>query len=173
MKTEESFYIQILLWAYYRTAAGVGFTENELFDNFNLKNGNGEKYRLYLKLFRDGTNDNHPVIDHFRNEHTETGEVNYWCLSDKGIASAIDYIDLKETRESSAEAKKYATISIWISIILGIISICLVVFQILNTQDVNVTNLPITQKVDIQNEYLRTEAINLPKVQNFWVNNPK
>lgn len=123
MKTEESFYVQILLWAYDKTATGVGFTDNELLTRFDLKNSNGEKYRLYLKLFRDGTNDNHPIIDHFCNKETEAGEVSYWCLSDKGMTSAIDYIDLKEARESSKEAKRLAMWSIWIAVIVGIFQI--------------------------------------------------
>lgn len=132
MKTEESFYVQILLWAYDKTAAGVGFTENELLTHFDLKNGSGEKYRLYLKLFRDGTNDNHPVIDHFYNKQTETGEVGYWCLSDKGMASAIDYIDLKEARESSKSAKAIAVWSIGIAIVVGILQILVALLQLGN-----------------------------------------
>ncbi len=39
MKTEDSFYVQILLWAYDKTAVGVGFTEHELLTHFDLKNG--------------------------------------------------------------------------------------------------------------------------------------
>lgn len=123
MKTEESFYVKILLWAYDKTASGVGFTDDELLNHFDLKNGNGEKYRLYLKLFKTGTNDNHPVIDHFWNKQNSTEEIGYWCLSDKGMASAIDYIDLKEARESSKEAKRLAMWSIWIAVVVGIFQI--------------------------------------------------
>ena len=132
MKTDESFYIKILLWAYEKTSSGVGFTEAEMLKEFDLKNSGGEQYRLYLKLFRDGTNDNHPIIDHFYNKPLDDGsEIGYWCLSDKGMSSAIDYIDLKEARENSESAKCLAFWSIGISIFVGISQILIAVIQML------------------------------------------
>lgn len=130
MKTEESFYVQILLWAYEKTAAGTGFTESELEEKFDLKNNAGDKHKLYLKLFRDGTSDNHPVIDHFYNKHSGLRHDSYFCLSDKGMASAIDYIDLKEARESSATAKEIAFWSIGIAIVVGILQIIIALLQL-------------------------------------------
>jgi hypothetical protein len=111
------------LWAYDRTADGSGFTENELLKEFDLHDGPGEKYRLYRKLFLEGTNDDRPVIVHLYNKQLATGEVGYWCLSDKGMASAIDYLDLKEARESSKSAKEIAFWSIGIAVVVGILQI--------------------------------------------------
>lgn len=131
MKTENSFYVKILLWAYERTASGVGFTEDELFDEFDTIKSSVEKRQLYLKLFRSGTNDNHPIIDHLINKQTDKGEVAYWCLSDKGMSSAIDYMDLKEARENSRSAKSIAFWSIGIAIVVGILQIIVAVFQLI------------------------------------------
>lgn len=39
------------------------------------------------------------------------------------MASAIDYLDLKEARESSKEAKRLAMWSIWIAVVVGIFKI--------------------------------------------------
>jgi len=117
MKTEESFYIKILIWAFSKTK---GFTEGELFQEFKILPGSTEYY-LYLKLFKDGNSSsgNPSTIDQFEVRNN----IAYCCLTDKGMASAIDYLDLKEARESSKEAKRLAMWSIWIAVIVGIFQI--------------------------------------------------
>lgn len=117
MKTEESFYIKILLWAFSKTK---GFTEKELFDEFKIQSGSTEYY-LYLKLFKEGnySSGNPSTIDQFEVRNN----IGYCCLTDKGMASAIDYLDLKEARESSEDAKSLALWSIWIAVIVGIFQI--------------------------------------------------
>lgn len=118
MKTEESFYIKILIWAYENSVRG--FTEQELFEKFKII-PNSTEYKLYLKLFKDGNSStgNPSTIDQFEIRN----EVGILCLTDKGMASAIDYLDLKEARESSKEAKRLAMWSIWIAVIVGIFQI--------------------------------------------------
>jgi hypothetical protein len=149
MKTEESFYIKILIWAFSKTK---GFTEAELFQEFKIIPGSTE-YCLYLKLFKDGNSStgNPSTIDQFEVRNN----IAYCCLTDKGMASAIDYLDLKETRENSSEARKLAITSIWISIAVGAISIVASGIQILITQDVEVTNLPNIQKVSVETRLLK------------------
>ncbi|MCX6757522.1 MAG: hypothetical protein NTZ44_01400 [Candidatus Nomurabacteria bacterium] len=117
MKTEESLYIKILIWAFNKPN---GFTEVQLFDKFKIISGSTE-YFLYLKLFKDGNSStgNPAMIDQFEVRNN----IGYCCLTDKGMASAIDYIDLKEARESSKDAKKIAMWSIWIAVIVGIFQI--------------------------------------------------
>ncbi len=123
MKTEESLYIKILLWAYDNSVNG--FTERELFDHFDL-NDKTDLKRWYVKVFKNGTNDNPSIIDHF----TIRNEVGYWCLTEKGMSAAIAYLDLKEARESSKEAKKIALWSIWIAIIVGVFQILIGILQL-------------------------------------------
>lgn len=119
MKTEESFYIKILIWAYNQTN---GFTEKQLFDEFKIEPGSTE-YKLYLKLFRSGNTaqGSTPTIENFKYENED--DVHFFCLSDKGMASAIDYLDLKEARESSKHARRIALWSIWIAVIVGLFQI--------------------------------------------------
>lgn len=118
MKTEESLYIKILIWAYENSVRG--FTEQELFEKFKII-PNSTEYRLYLKLFKDGNSSsgNPSTIDQFE----VRGNIGYCCLTDKGMASAVDYLDLKEARESSKEAKRLAMWSIWIAVVVGIFQI--------------------------------------------------
>jgi hypothetical protein len=118
MKTEESLYIKILLWAYDNSVQG--FSEQELFEKFEITPGSVD-YKLYLKFFRDGNSSsgNPAIIDHFDTRNN----ISFWCLTEKGMSAAIDYLDLKEARESSKEAKRLAMWSIWIAVIVGIFQI--------------------------------------------------
>ncbi len=145
MRTEESFYIKILIWTFSKTK---GFTEKELFDEFKISSRSTEYY-LYLKLFKGGnpSSGNPSTIDEFE----VRDNIAYCCLTDKGMASAIDYLDLKEARESSKEAKKYAIFSIVFAIILGLISLWAQYKQMSNIQDVKILNFPAIQKVNVEN----------------------
>lgn len=118
MKTENSLYIRVLLWAYEHSVQG--FSEQELLDEFKIAPGTVE-YKLYLKFFKDGnsTSGNPSMIDHFDTR----GNIGYWCLTEKGMSAAIDYLDLKEARESSKDAKSFAMWSIWIAVIVGLFQI--------------------------------------------------
>ena len=110
IKTKESIYIKILLWAYERSADG--FTEAELTENFELNNDTG-LYKWYLQVFKNGTNDNLPIIDYFKT----VDDVGYWCLTEKGMSAAIDYLELKEAQASGKKATVIAIISIIINIL--------------------------------------------------------
>lgn len=125
MKTEESFYIKVLVWAYENSTEG--FSEQDLFKKFNI-DSSPVQHRLYLKFFRDGniTSGNPPMIDQF---DTRDG-VSFFCLTEKGMSAAIDYLDLKQARESSSEAQRYATWSLGIAIVVGVVQIVLAGIQI-------------------------------------------
>lgn len=125
MKTEESLYVKIITWAYEKSA--TGFTDQELLDKFSLKEGNGEQYKMYVKIFRNGTIDNPSLIDQYKYEDNK----HYFCLSERGMAAAIDYLDLKEARESSKEAKTLAMWSIWIAILVGLAQVVLAIIQVI------------------------------------------
>ena len=135
MKTKESIYIKILLWAYERSADG--FTETELSTNFGLNNDPG-LYRWYLKVFRGGTNDNPSIIDHFKT----INDIGYFCLTEKGMSAAIDYLELKEAQASGRKETIIAIISILIGVIVGVIQIYLSIFQIQTQHNESKNNTP-------------------------------
>ena len=116
---DKSWYTQILLWAYDKSHEG-GFTEQELFDFFNIKS-NSDEYYLYLKVFKGGNphQGESSIIVHFRNKN----DVSYWCLSASGMAAAVDYKELKEAQEGGKRATRIAIVSIVIGVIVGIAQI--------------------------------------------------
>lgn len=118
MKTDESLYIRILLWAYKKSADG--FSEQELLTENKITPGSVD-YKLYLKLFKGGDNvsGNPSMIDQFDIKN----DVGYWCLTEKGMSSAVDYLDLKETQKNSKQAFWIAISSIIISIFTAYASI--------------------------------------------------
>lgn len=121
MKTEESLYIKILTWAYEKSA---GFTDGEILEKFKLKDGSGANYKIYIKLFRNGTN---PLINA---EYDYTTDTHTYYLSDRGMSAVVDYLDLKEARDSSEDAKRWAMWSIWTAIIIGIAQVVLSAIQV-------------------------------------------
>lgn len=120
MKTKDSLYVRILVWAYEKSK--TGFTEQELLDKFEIKQGSVE-YKLYLRLFKGGnpTSGNASMIEHF----DARNEIGYWCLSEKGMAAAIDYLELKETQRSSKQGFWIAVASISIGVLVGVAQILL------------------------------------------------
>ncbi len=114
MKTKDNLYIKILLWAYDK--AQEGFTREELNTKFNLR---GELHQWVESNFFNGTNSNRALIGHLR--YSEG--IQYFTLSSKGMSAVIDYIELKEARESSQKAIKIATWSFGVAIGIGILQI--------------------------------------------------
>lgn len=119
MKSEESLYIKILLWAYKHHE---GFREVDLIEHFKLQESDW-KYRWFLAVFKNGTNDNTPMLIHMYNKRDGQNEIGYWGLSEKGMSAAIDYLELKEARESSRHAMWIAVGSLVIATLVGIAQI--------------------------------------------------
>lgn len=115
MKTDKKLFVKILTWAFERQD---GFAEQELIDEFEIRVSDS-KYRWFLMVFKEGTNDKPPLLKHFADKKG----VGYWSLSDKGMSAAIDYIELKEARESSKKAMYIATGSLLVAILVGIAQI--------------------------------------------------
>jgi hypothetical protein len=116
-KTNSKLYVEILEWAYNKSEEG--FTELDLLTHFNL-NGQ-DKRSWYGNIFRNSGHNNSVLIDQF----TTKGEVGYWTLSPKGMSEAINYLGLKEARESGQQAERLAQWSITIGIIVGVVQIFL------------------------------------------------
>jgi hypothetical protein len=110
MKKGENLYIEILLWAYNK--GQTGFTREELMEAFNLS-GDLEAWIREI-FFRGGDNDR-PIIGRL-NDHL-------YSLTDKGMSAAIDYIELKEARESSKRAMYIDIGSLILATIVGITQI--------------------------------------------------
>lgn len=123
MRTEESLYVKILLWAYEKKENG--FTQPELFDHFFLKD---DLHIWVRKMFFERTKDDRPLIGHLISRDSK----DFYALTEKGMSVAIDYLDLKEARESSKEAKRIALWSIWIAIFVGIFQIIIGFLTIFN-----------------------------------------
>lgn len=121
MKTEDTLYIRILIWAYNKREAG--FIEKDLFQEFGLDT---EQIKWYLKIFRS----NLPIsenlvgsLDYADNKHTMT-------LTAKGTSEAIAYLGLEEARKSGVRAERIAKWAIVIGIIVGLVQIVISLFQI-------------------------------------------
>lgn len=114
METKDHIYTVVLTWAYEKQQAG--FTRVELIQSLNLE---GDRMNWVVKTFFEGTNDNPPLIGHFV---TRDGK-DYYALSSRGIAAAIDYLELKESKESSRQAKTIAYWSIGIGVVVGLVQI--------------------------------------------------
>lgn len=112
MENKESLYIKILLWAYEKSIDG--FTEEELFETFNLKAL--ELRGWYLKVFRESS---HLIIDNFKN----IKEISYWCLTARGMSYAVNYSELKETQKSGKRAERIALWAITVSVVVGVVQI--------------------------------------------------
>jgi hypothetical protein len=109
-------YIEILTWAYERRSKP--FLHTELLEKFNQKN-DSDFNKWYAKVFRGGTT-NEDCLVGIQNYDQEE---NFYCLTSKGLSSAIEYLILEETKKNSEEAKKIALWSIWIAISVGIFQI--------------------------------------------------
>lgn len=112
MKSKESLYIKILLWAYEKSTDG--FTESELFDNFQLDELGLRRW--YLKVFRESPS---LIIDNFKN----VSDISYWCLTARGMSNAVLYLELKETQKSGKRAEYIALWAIGVSAIVGLVQI--------------------------------------------------
>lgn len=119
MKTNDSLYIKILLWAYEHHD---GFCEQDLIDEFKLRDEDW-KYRWFLTIFKNGTNDNTPMMVHMYNKKVGVNEVGYWGLSEKGMSAVIDYLELSEARKNSRQAMWIAIGSLMLATIVGIAQI--------------------------------------------------
>lgn len=116
-KFRNKLYTDILVWAFDHQE---GFTEQEIVDEFGLrKNKTPDRWRWYQRVFLTGTNDNSPLITHFATNK----DVGYWCLTEKGMSAAVDYIELKEAREASKKAVRLATLSFCLAAFVGLAQI--------------------------------------------------
>lgn len=116
MKDGEKLYIKTLLWAYEKQ--GEGFTLEELKGNLGF---NDREWEWWRKTFVTSNDNDRKLIDYFHYE--EDGNRHRYTLNDKGMAAVVDYIELKEARESSKRAMYIAVASLALATIMSIASI--------------------------------------------------
>lgn len=121
----EKLYARILVWTYNKHE--VGFTFDEVINEFELTSPHLKRW--VREIFFRGSDGDRPMT--YRWSVEGIAATDFFSLSDKGIAAAIDYIELKEARESSREAKVYAITAIIISILVSL-------YQIFIPQEVRV-----------------------------------
>ena len=116
MKTEETLYIKILVWAYSRQEQG--FTWGDLKTEFKLT---AEQEQWVQKIFRS----NMPVADNLFDHLSSNSETNphLFVITSKGTSAAIDYLNLKEAEKTGRRAEKIAITAIIIGAVVGIAEI--------------------------------------------------
>lgn len=115
MKTKESLYIKILIWAYNRQE--LGFTLEDLKKEFNL---NKSQEQWVLKVFRSNIPAAENLIDHIYSSGTDSYK---YFITAKGTSAAIQYLNLKEAESSGKRAEKIALVAIGIGVVVGIAQI--------------------------------------------------
>lgn len=119
LRHDEHLYTEILLWAYKKQPRG--FTRSELEVVFGLGGADKKDLRGWVQdVFYSGTNNNPPLITRFPAQRE--GE-DLYTLSSRGIAAAVDYIELRDARRASRTAT-------WIAIFAILISIAVATYQI-------------------------------------------
>ena len=113
METENSLFIKVLVWAYNRKQNV--FTTSELFKELNL---NPTEKDWVMNTFVYAPQNSYPLFSVFKPQNE-----NGYLLSDRGMSIVLNYLGLKETRESSKQAMKIATWSLYIAIVVGIAGI--------------------------------------------------
>lgn len=113
-KSENSLYMQVLIWAYENDR----FTQEELWRAIGISTGR-ERQWVIDNFFYGLNGGGRPLIQVVPTE----GSGDRCGLSERGVAAAIDYLELKEARRGSRRATIIAVISITIGIIVGFIQI--------------------------------------------------
>lgn len=116
----EGDFTKILRWSYDRQV--LGFTEQDLFNTFNIKSN--EKKLWFENSFRGSDGD---LIGYYREHNGQK----YSTLTPRGINMAIAYLGLDEAKKGAKEARRIAIFSIWIAVIVGLVQILIDIWPIL------------------------------------------
>lgn len=116
MKTEDTLYIQILVWAYKKQEAG--FSWGDMIKEFQL---NSAQVQWVQKVFRSNMPASENLIDHL--SYNEKDNEHLFVIASKGTSAAIEYLNLEEAKISSRRAEKIALVAIFIGVVVGVIQI--------------------------------------------------
>lgn len=118
MKTEETLYIKILVWAY--GMQENGFTWGDLKKEFNLTT---EQEQWVQKIFRSNMPAADNLFDHL--SYNSEKDSHLFVITSKGTSAAIDYLNLKEAERTGKRAERIAIVAIIIGAVVGVIQIIL------------------------------------------------
>src|SRR3989344_2060771 len=115
MKTEDSLYTKILLWAYDK--GDKGFSWEDLEKEFSLT---PLQKSWFLKIFcgKKSSDDNL-----FENLDPIEGAGYPLVIASAGISAVINYRHLREVEESGGRAERIACVAITVGIIVGVLQI--------------------------------------------------
>lgn len=116
MKTEDTLYIKILIWAYQRQEAG--FSWGDLRKEFALSPA---QEQWVQKIFRSNMPASDNLIDHL--SYNEQKDSHLFVITSKGTSAAIEYLNLVEAKISSKRAEKIALVAIVIGATVGVFQI--------------------------------------------------
>lgn len=116
MKTQESIYIKILIWAYDRQESG--FTWGDLQKEFELTK---DQEQWIQKVFRSNMSASENLIDHL--SYDQGKDIHKFVITAKGTSAAIEYLNLQEAKSSGRRAETISWIAITIGVIVGIVQI--------------------------------------------------
>ena len=114
--TKDSLFIRTLQWASDR--GSVGFKMDELEAAVAVDDGG---FVWVKRMMLGEINGEAPLITHLGSRHTG-GEYQYF-ITGSGASALMDYLELKEARESSTQAKYIAISSLVIATMVGIAQI--------------------------------------------------
>lgn len=121
MKTEQSLYIRILIWAYNRQESG--FTWGDLQNEFSL---NPRQLEWVQKVFRSNMPQSDNLIDHL--SYNDEKDSHQFVITAKGTSAAIEYLSLREAKKSGRRAEKVAIVAIAIGVIVGIAQVIIQIY---------------------------------------------
>lgn len=122
MKTEDTLYIKILIWAYQRQEAG--FSWGDLKTEFGLSSA---QEQWVQKIFRSNMPASDNLIDHL--SYNEQKDSHLFVITSKGTSAAIEYLNLMEAKISSKRAEKIALVAIVIGATVGVFQIIIAFCQ--------------------------------------------
>ena len=123
VKTEETLYIKILIWAYKKQE--TGFLFKDLKKEFGL---NSAQEQWVENVFFPSESISENLID--RLSYNEEDNDSLFVIIAKGTSAAIEYLNLKEAERSSKRAEKIAKIAIFVGIIVGVFQIIMSALQL-------------------------------------------
>jgi hypothetical protein len=120
---QDTLYLKILVWAYYRQENG--FTWKDLKDEFNLTH---EQEQWVQKIFRSNLPASENLIDHL--SYNQEKDSHNFVITAKGTSAAVDYLNLLEAQKCGFRAERIAIIAIITGVIVGIVQIIISIIQL-------------------------------------------
>ncbi|OGZ35488.1 MAG: hypothetical protein A2815_00575 [Candidatus Portnoybacteria bacterium RIFCSPHIGHO2_01_FULL_40_12b] len=124
MKTKDTLYIKILVWAYGKQEDG--FSWEDLKKEFQLSS---TQEKWVVKVFRSNMPTSENLFDIL--SYSEKDNTHFYVITSKGTSAAIEYLNLQEAKRSAERAERIALWAIGIGIFVGVAQIIIGLFQLI------------------------------------------